>query len=135
MDKITAMVVDDYESVRNLFKRMSRGLGFELIPVEDGFTALNLLQSTPVDVIFLDVRMPRIDGLETLRRIKKMRPTLPVYMMTGSELDYVLNELSKMGAEGFLFKPFELREVSAILEKVAGPLNKRVGGDLPPKNP
>lgn len=110
------LVVDDEESVRYYFKR-AFGSIYDIMPAETGEEALQEIERSPPELIFLDIRMPKLSGIEVLRRIKEYFPKLPVIMMTAySDTDTAI-EAMKLGAFDYIPKPFENREIRELIEK------------------
>ncbi len=114
MDKI--LVVDDEDSVRYSFQR-AFGNDYHIVTAETGEDALSEIERNSPGLVFLDVRMPRMSGLEILRRIKEHYPKLPVILMTGySDTDTAI-EAMKLGAFDYIPKPFENQEIKQLIEK------------------
>jgi len=114
MDKI--LVVDDEDSVRYSFQR-AFGSDYHIVTAETGEEALSEIERNSPGLVFLDVRMPRMSGLEVLRRIKERYPKLPVILMTGySDTDTAI-EAMKLGAFDYIPKPFENQEIRQLIEK------------------
>ena len=114
MNKI--LVVDDEESVRYSFQR-AFGKDYQIVTAETGEEALSEIERSSPELIFLDVRMPKMSGLEVLMRIKVDHPKLPVILMTAySDTDTAI-EAMKLGAFDYVLKPFENREIRQLIEK------------------
>jgi DNA-binding response OmpR family regulator len=117
------MVVDDEPSIHLMYRTTLDADGYEVIEATDGEAALEALRNSPVDLILLDLRMPLLDGLETLRHLRQIGDETPVVIVTayGTVPDAV--EAMKLGAIDFLSKPFtpgDLRRVvSDVLERHA----------------
>ena len=79
------LVVDDEENIRQLYKEEFEELGYEVTTVADGIQALAALDTKKFDLVTLDMRMPDIDGIETLRKMKEKSSTLPVIICTAYE--------------------------------------------------
>jgi len=110
------LVVDDEESVRYSFQR-AFGSDYQIVTAETGEEALSEIERSSPELIFLDVRMPKMSGLEVLMRIKANHPKLPVILMTGySDTDTAI-EAMKLGAFDYVPKPFENREIRQLIEK------------------
>jgi two-component system response regulator MprA len=109
------LVVDDEPAVR---RALERALALESYDVElaaDGEEALDALVTSPVDAVILDVAMPRLDGLEVCRRMRKGGDRTPVLMLTARDaIDDRVAGLD-VGADDYLVKPFALRELQARL--------------------
>jgi DNA-binding response OmpR family regulator len=111
---------------------VSHELKMRPILVEDGPTALDILESERVDLVLLDIIMPGMDGLEVLGRIKDKRPSLPVIMVTStSSLEHVITAL-RYGADDFVRKPVNLEELHLGVSRV---MNKVRVANLPPPPP
>ena len=80
----TVLIIDDEESIRKTMTGVLADEGYEIATAASGQEGLDLLQEAQPSIVMLDISMePGIDGIETLRRIKEMRPELPVIMITG----------------------------------------------------
>ncbi|HOD12130.1 MAG TPA: response regulator [Candidatus Omnitrophota bacterium] len=109
------LVVDDELGVRESLK-LILGDHYNLILTEDGAQALDCLKNAPdIGLILMDIKMPEMNGLEVLAEIKKVYPTLPVVMITGYKCVETAAEAVKLGACGYIVKPFKSDE---ILKKV-----------------
>ena len=103
--------VDDESDFRDtLLKRMQRRK-VDVHGVESGDQALSWLDTHATDVVILDVRMPGMDGIETLREIKKRHPLVEVIMLTGHASMEVAIEGMQMGAFDYLMKPMDMDEL------------------------
>jgi two-component system, NtrC family, response regulator AtoC len=120
------LLVDDAEGIRTYLKGLLTDAGYDAVPAEDGERALAWVEeSGPPDAVLLDVDLPGIDGFETLRRLKRLYPSLPVIMLSVVGKASTIVEALQLGAADFLNKPFEAREIADTLAKL---LN---GGDEP----
>jgi len=108
-------VVDDEPAVRRALERALRLDNYEVALAADGEEALDALAQTPADAVVLDVSMPRLDGLEVCRRMRKAGDRTPVLMLTARDaIDDRVQGLD-VGADDYLVKPFALRELQARL--------------------
>ncbi|HDH06642.1 MAG TPA: sigma-54-dependent Fis family transcriptional regulator [Nitrospirae bacterium] len=114
----TLLIVDDEKAVRYSFKRMFED-DYRVITAESGSDALNILDSgdTNIDVIFLDVRMPGMNGIEALKEIRKRMRNIPVIMMTAFSDSAIAIEAMKEGAFDYLLKPFDNNHLKEVVEK------------------
>ncbi len=114
----TLLVVDDEKSVRYSFERIFENY-YHVITAEDGIAALNIIdtKSESIDIIFLDVRMPGMNGIEVLRKIKKISRNIPVIIMTAFSDSDTAIEAMKEGAFDYLLKPLRNEELREIIEK------------------
>ena len=100
------MIIDDEESLRSTLTRIFQAAGIHSIAVGDGQQAINLLNDE-YSLIFLDIRIPNMDGIETLRGIRRKFPKLPVIMLTGhGSLQSAVDSL-RLGATDYLLKPID----------------------------
>mgnify|MGYP005680327387 CR=1 FL=1 len=102
------LVVDDEESVRDAFADALEDLPYKVETVSGGEEALAKVKSSPADLIFLDLKMPGMNGLETLRKIKERYPLIQVVMLTAHGTIETAVEGLKMGAFDYLLKPCEI---------------------------
>lgn len=111
MDKFRVLIVDDeVDFVETIVKRL-RDKGLEAEGVYRGKDAIALLETEDFDVCILDVRMPGMDGIETLREIKKKRPTIEVIMLTGhGSVESGIQGL-QLGAYNYVMKPVPFKDL------------------------
>ena len=115
MEKFKVLIVDDESDFREIIVKRLRIRDIDVSGVESGYLALEALDSLNPDVIILDVKMPGLDGIETLREIKKKKPLTEVIMLTGqASVDSGIQGM-QLGAFDYLIKPVALDE---LLEKV-----------------
>ena len=102
------LVVDDDLEVRLVLREFLSGRGYEVTVAESGLRALDLLDDVDPQVVLLDVTMPQMDGVETLRRLLEARPALPVIMVTANADIGTTSRLLALGAADYIPKPFDL---------------------------
>jgi DNA-binding response OmpR family regulator len=114
----TILVVEDDASIRRGLTDALRFKGYEVQEAENGTKGMQLALEATCDLILLDVILPGPDGLQILDAVRKVRPTLPVIMLTakGAESDRVQG--LKQGADDYVVKPFSLKELTARVEAV-----------------
>ena len=113
----TVWVVDDERSIRWVLDKALAQAGLNVTCFEDGQSLLNRLEAEQPNAIISDIRMPGIDGLDLLKRIKEIWPDLPVIIMTAhSDLDSAVASIQG-GAFEYLPKPFEVDEAVAIVQR------------------
>jgi two-component system, NtrC family, response regulator AtoC len=111
------LVVDDEPNLRRVLGAQLSRDGYEVHAVADGEAALKILQEQYVDVVITDLRMPRLDGLELLRRALALEPELPVVIITAhGTVDNAVAAL-KAGAFDYITKPFDQNEVRNVVRK------------------
>lgn len=111
----SVLVVDDEAIIRDLCSKALKG--YRVLQAANGEEALRVFQKGEVDVILTDVMMPKMGGIELLKRLKEMEPTLVVIVMTGfAEKDVILNAL-KADADDFISKPLNLLQLKTAVDK------------------
>ncbi len=116
-DSLKVLLVDDEEDlVRTMAERMEmRDLGSEV--ALDGHQALKMLEEDTPDVMVLDLRMPGIDGMEVLKRVKKAYPQIEVIIMTGHGTDKDEEEAYRLGAFDYLRKPVDMNHLMEVVRQ------------------
>jgi two-component system KDP operon response regulator KdpE len=126
MSQIRILVVDDEPAIRRALRPPLNELGFQVAEASRGEEALLTLRATTYDVVLLDVNMPGIGGLETLRRIRAFAPRLPILMLTVRDGEEDKVEALELGADDYVTKPFSTRELIArirtAIRRVHAPL-------------
>ncbi len=119
------LIVDDEPNVRLMFRTALEAAGHETAEAEDGEAALAVLHAEPFNLVLLDLRMPLMDGMETLRRMRDEGITTPVVIVTahGSVPDAV--EAMKLGAVDFLQKPLNPETLRGVVAEVIGRHERR----------
>jgi two-component system, OmpR family, response regulator MprA len=118
------LVVDDEPAVRRALERALSLDDYDVVLAADGQEALDSLAASPADAVVLDVMMPRVDGLEVARRMRRAGDRTPILMLTARDaIDDRVTGLD-VGADDYLVKPFALRELQARLRA----LLRRTGG-------
>lgn len=112
------LIVDDEPAIRKVLRGVAeRALHLSVTEANDGEEALSLLSCCNPEVVVTDIRMPGMDGVALLRRIKEIDPAIAVVLVTGyPSLDVAIDAM-KEGASDFLTKPFRLEQVQVVVEK------------------
>jgi len=116
----TVLVVDDEESIRTALQGILEDEGYSVIVANDGLDALSLLQSELPDLVLLDIWMPRLDGMETLGRMKELYPELAIVMISGHGTIETAVKSTKLGAFDFIEKPLSLEKVLVTVHNAIG---------------
>ena len=98
------LVVDDEPNFLKMLSVRLRAEGYEVITALDGEDALKKIKSDQPDAVLLDILMPKLDGLKTLREIRKTHKQLPVYVLTAFSNEQRFGAAKKLGASGFIVK-------------------------------
>ncbi len=129
-DSSTILLVDDEDSVQKLLAYPLEREGYRVLQARDGEEALERFASERVDLVVLDIMLPKLDGLEVCKRLRA-QSEVPIIMLTArdDELDKVLG--LELGADDYITKPFSIREfrsrVRALLRRAA--VSRQVGGE------
>jgi len=132
-DSSTILLVDDEDSIQKLLAYPLEREGFRVLQARDGEDALRLFQSEHVDLVVLDLMLPKLDGLEVCKRLRA-ESQVPIIMLTArdDELDKVLG--LELGADDYITKPFSIREfrgrVRALLRRASASRQPGPDGDL-----
>lgn len=108
---INILVIDDDETICSLFKDTLEEVGHNVTAVSDSFKGLGLVKNMKCDIVFLDLKMPGIDGTELFKQIRETKPELPVIIITGyPDSDLMMTALT-YGPFGIMKKPFKSSDV------------------------
>jgi two-component system NtrC family response regulator/two-component system response regulator HydG len=111
------MVIDDEVNAATALQTLLRDDGYEVEKAHDGRAGLQMLEKLEPDVVLTDVRMPGMDGVELLTRVKALRPETMVVLMTAYGTVKTAVKAMKLGAEDFLGKPIDVEELEVVLQK------------------
>ncbi|MBI1848688.1 MAG: sigma-54-dependent Fis family transcriptional regulator [Candidatus Rokubacteria bacterium] len=117
MNPARILVADDEDGLRWVLEKGLRQAGHEVTAAKDGESALRSVEAEPFDLVFLDVRMPGVDGLTALARIRELRPATHVIVMTAHGTMETAIQAMQRGAYDYLAKPFDLDEVLLLTER------------------
>jgi DNA-binding NtrC family response regulator len=117
MDKL--LVVDDEQSTRESLRMIFKE-SFEVLTASSGREALDIVSRVEPQVVILDIIMPGMDGLETLKRLREITVDLPVVMVTATQMVNTAVTAMKLGAFDYVVKPFDVEEIIVIVEKALG---------------
>ncbi len=114
--KTNILVVDDLKSVRMTLGRVLEDEGHNVVLAEDGYQAIEAAKQTSFDIIFMDIKMPGINGVQTFREVKKINPQAAVIMMTAYSVEDLVREALEEGAYAVVYKPFDIENIVSIIE-------------------
>lgn len=112
----TILVVDDEESIRLLYKEELQDAGYDVLLAPDGESALKIIEQNKPDLVTLDIRMPGMDGIEVLQKIKQMDKSIPVIMSTAYG-EYRQN-FDVWASDAYVIKTANLDELVQTIEKL-----------------
>ena len=109
----TVLIVDDEASIRISLRTILSGLGFSVVEAARGEEAVSLVRTAQFDIVLLDINMPGLGGIEVCRLMRKNAPLLPIVMLTVQGTEDRKVEALDAGADDYITKPFQLRELIA----------------------
>lgn len=124
------LVVDDETFVRDLLEEFLSKQGYDVSLAESGEKAVDIAGQSDFDVGLVDLKMPGIDGLETLNRLKDIHPHMPIIVMTGYPTIETSIKALRLGAYDYVVKPFKLNELKVAVEKALKERRLKVEIDL-----
>ncbi len=110
----TILVVDDDEVIRDFFARILKG--YRVLTAIDGNEALNTIKKDRPDLVLLDIKMPGMDGIETLKQIKQIDKNIAVIMLSAYGTLETNLEAARIGAHTSIAKPFDLRDIKSAIK-------------------
>jgi two-component system response regulator AtoC len=111
------LVVDDDPKIQYAFQEVLRKEGHTVILANSGEEALNVVQSKQIDIIFLDISLPHIDGLEVLNRFNEMQLNIPTIIITGNGIMQNAVKAMQLGAFDYLTKPLDINRIRELIQK------------------
>lgn len=112
------LVVEDEKELSDLMAEFLRMFGYTVSTAGDGYDALALLETTTIDIVITDVRMPRMDGMNLMTIIKNKYSDLPVIIITGVNENKTRDIAHEKGADAFIAKPFHMRDLKKVVDSM-----------------
>ena len=122
------LIADDEDSLRWVLEKGLRQAGYEVTSVKDGTAATRAVEAEAYDLVFLDIRMPGVDGLSALARMREIRADACVVVMTAHGTMETAIQAMQRGAYDYLTKPFDLDEVLLMAERALAGRPAHPGG-------
>ena len=116
-EKTNILVVDDLRSMRLTLARILEDEGHKVVTAENGYQAIEAVRQTHFDIIFMDIKMPGINGVQTFREIQKVDRKAVVIMMTAYSVEDLVKEALEEGAYAVVYKPFDIKRIIATIEE------------------
>ena len=116
-EKLKVLAVDDNEKFCRNVSDILKLKSYEVVTAYDGLNALDLVKQNGFDVVLMDVKMPVMDGVATLKKMKEIAPHPQVIMVTAYAVEELIHEALREGAFGALRKPLDFDELFALLEQ------------------
>lgn len=114
----TILVVEDEEISRFFFEKALKKTKANLFFVNDGIQAIEMIrENTEIDLVLMDIRLPRMNGLEATASIKEMFPELPVIVQTAYALQTTQDDAIKCGCDEYITKPIKIETLLSLLKK------------------
>ena len=129
----TVLIVDDEEVIRDFFARTLTE--YRVLTAASGEEALSIIKKDRPDLVLLDIKMPGIDGIETLRRIKEIDRDIAVIMLSAHGTLQTSLEAARLGAYSSIAKPFDLKEMKSVIKSAVLSEAKTTETDTPFKKP
>jgi len=111
------LIVEDEKSMREVLKMLLEGEVYEVTTASDGLEGLSYVEKDIFDLVITDMKMPRVDGFEVLKKVKELSPDTVVLMITAFGTTEKAVEARKLGAYDFITKPFDIDEIRLIVKK------------------
>ena len=115
---ISILVVEDDADIVTILRDRLQTMGYEVITAYDGQAALDMLEKVTPTVVLLDLQLPKVNGMEVLKRVRKDWPDLPTVVMTAHGTIALAVEAMKEGATDFITKPFDAEYLNLVIGKV-----------------
>ena len=120
-EKGSVLIVNDNTSLCRTLSFVLRRKGFDAALAKDGLEAIERVRERSFDMILMDIKMPLLNGVETYRRIKEIRPGAAVLMMTAYSVEDLVREALEEGAYGIVYKPLDIEKVISLIERAREP--------------
>lgn len=114
----TVLLVDDNPADLDQMNKILTGAGYVTLTQPDGIHILDYIDEHKPDIVMLDLVMPTFNGIEILREVKREHPDIPVIMCSGAGLDQVVALALRVGAAGYVVKPYQGKELIESVKKV-----------------
>ena len=112
------LIVDDDESMNKTMSLVLKRKGYDVAVSLNGADAIEKVRFQPFDIIFMDIKMPVMDGVETFEKIRAIRPDAVVMMMTAYAVEDLIQKALREGAYGIIYKPLDIEKTIAAIENV-----------------
>jgi CheY-like chemotaxis protein len=118
----TVMWVDDHEIALDIWSQMLKKLGYTVLQARYGYEAIEVFEKNmdKVSLVILDMQMPGMDGCEVYDRLKMIQPNIKTLLVSGCIQESSIEQLSTRSFDGFIQKPFNVRELSEKIKMILG---------------
>ena len=118
MSKASILIVDDDISLGRSLSLVLKHKGYAVTTAQGGREALVEVKERPFDLVFMDIKMPALNGVETYKKMKKVRPGIMVVMMTGYSVEGLVQEAVNNNAYTCLYKPFDVEKMLRLIGEI-----------------
>ena len=120
----TCVIVDDDVQITELFSELMTLQGLDVLAIgHTGIDAIKLYDKHKPDVVFLDVEMPKLNGIQALKEIKEIDSSANVVIVTGSTSGDIEKQLKQNGVTEIVYKPFDIKKIDKIIESLNNPVS------------
>lgn len=116
-EKAKILIVDDNLSLCKTMSLVLKHKGYEVSTANDGFEAIDTVKEEFFDIIFMDIKMPALNGVETYKRIKEINNKIIIVMMTAYAVEDLIQDALKEGAYGVIYKPLDFEKILSLIEE------------------
>ena len=116
--KKAVLFIDDEEMVLEVGSLMLQKLGYNVLTASNGHKAIKIFKENKIAFVILDMQMPGMNGYETYHQLKKIRPKVKILLASGYTGDQSEKRLESFGFDGYLQKPFNLKQLSEKIENI-----------------
>ena len=118
--QITILIVEDDQDLRESLAAALRDKGYHVLWAQDADEAIASVKAHKVNIVFMDICLPGMNGMEVYKAIKKIQPTAKTVIMTGFFVQDLVNAAISTGAYDILYKPFTMDDILKVLKKITG---------------
>ena len=112
------LLVDDHENTRILVTELLSTMGYRVLQAKDGEEAMKLVEIGPIDLVMTDLKMPKMDGIELTRAIRRIKPDLPIIVYSAYRFIDTAPVALKAGANEYITKPFLQTKIKQVVERL-----------------
>lgn len=117
--KNSILIVDDDDGITETMSDIFGDMGYDVAVAADGYTSIEIIKEKAVDIVFMDIRMSGINGVEAFKQIKIISPSTRVIMMTAYSVENLVKEALREGAYGIMYKPLDMDKVVSLVEEIS----------------
>jgi DNA-binding NtrC family response regulator len=117
-DPLSILIVDDDWGILNSLRTLFTSMGCKVRITQDAFDAFTILMRSAVDLLIVDMRMPQVNGLELIKKIKEIKPSLPAILITAYDSIQIKNEISKIEGAQYIEKPFGHEQLKKTIREL-----------------